>query len=85
MKFKGNKKLSIGKDKLKVLNDSGVLIIAHINNYGNESKYDALLFSKAYEVLELLEKCLKHMNVHSEESCKLHNEAKKLIKEATEI
>ena len=40
---------------------------------------------KSGEILEILEKCLKHMNVHSEESCKLHNEAKKLIKEVTEL
>ena len=62
--------------------DSTVAICSMANTY-ERNKYDALLISKAPEMLEMLKKCkmmCEHLNIHH-----VSTELNTLIKEATEL
>lgn len=58
-------------------------------NWNNKEKYEqkanALLISKAPEMLETIEELLKELSYHGYTHSKAINSAKQLIKEATEI
>lgn len=85
MKFKGT------KGKWKVLHDrvatlEGEITICKIEQYNEEDEADALLISKAPEMLEMLENINEYLLADG--SLKAHSyqgEVEKLIKEATEL
>lgn len=85
MEFKGTKELQVDLKHNQVLNSSRVLVIANINDYNGEGKYNTLLYSKAPEMLKELMKeveILKSMGLGDTERCKRKEQ---LIKEATEL
>lgn len=97
MEFKGTKRLTLSKGKNQLLDETKVLVIANVNDYGDFThKYDALLFSKAPELLEMLKYFTDFPDEDFESEfdneffemtvlCSKIKEAKELIKEATEL
>ena len=90
MEFKGTKGLQVDLKHNKVLNDNGVLVIANVNDFEGEGKYNTLLFSKAPELLEMLIKCTDALNKTTEYDVleryqKIVDNANKLITEATTL
>ena len=85
MEFKGTKgKWYITKDN-NVFSD-GKMIFAHQSNFNNEeTKANALLISKAPEMLEMLELILNEKGLEQIVHANLIHNAKQLIKEATEL
>ena len=83
MEFKGTKLLQVDLKHNQVLNSSGVLVIANINDYSGEGKYNTLLYSKAPEMLEGLKEALRLAK-----ECRnltMVEYFEKLIKQATDI
>jgi len=81
--FKGTRgKWEVNED-LRVISADN--IVADCNWLIHYDKYNALLISKAPELLEVLEKLLKMYIQTDRPSTRLILEAKQLIKEATEL
>ena len=83
MEFKGTKGRWYVSKAYKTINDEKGFGIAQENGIRNSNEWDAnaLLISKAPEMLEMLKKILKEDNLSKSE----YYEIKQLIKEATEL
>lgn len=90
--FKGTKgKWVFNQNEMKIKGDGdieGLTVIANVSPKMNRSRgmttqtYNALLISKAPEILEMLKKVVKYYHIYESD---ILDEAKQLIKEATEI
>jgi hypothetical protein len=89
MEFKGTKgKWHFDKEKAKVFKDDGnTLCVCYHTNIINkkESEPNALLISKAPEMLEMLKELVKQNTYRGYGESEDVIEAKELIKEATQI
>jgi hypothetical protein len=84
MEFKGTKGKWYVSKAHKTINDEKGFGIAQENGHRNSNEWDAnaLLISKAPEILEMLKKVVKYYHIYESD---ILDEAKQLIKQATEI